>query len=342
MSHEQILQQMRQQAQGALSLNIAFIGVTQELFETLARLEQASVTELAKQSSRDPGYLKRWCDAAFAFGYLEQQNQKFSLTELGHLMRPSHPQTLMSMAIQSVLSAHMAERAASLMSMGERPGESVLAERPTILPWFGAMIESGFARLFEDMIIPGVPAFADVDQRGGLAVDLGCGNGWYLRALAKRCSHLRGLGIDGFAANIQQAEEHTRQAGLQDRVSFRTGDLLQLRLDEPADLMAMNRALHHVWEQGLDHLLPWMKHNLKPGGYIVIWEPAWPTDPLALGQPQYRTMAFQNLSEHVQGNHFLQPEEIRNAFESAGLPAQTYLFQNGLECITVARKPPTA
>ncbi len=340
MAHETLLQQMRQQAQGALSLNIAFIGVTQGIFEAFARLNKANLTELVKHVHLDQGYLRRWCDAAYAFGYLDQQNQQFFLTEQGDLMRPSHPQTLMPIAIQSVLSAHMAERAASLMSSGERPGESVLAERSTILPWFGSMIETSFAPLFQNVIVPGIPAFAEVDQHGGLAVDLGCGNGWYLRALAQRCNHLRCLGIDGFAENIKQARQHTQQVGLQDRVSFVTGDLLELELNEPADLMAMNRALHHVWEQGLDRLLPWMQHNLKPGGYVVIWEPAWPADPLVLRQPDYRNMAFQNLSEHVQGNHFLKPEEICDAFYSVGMPARTYLFQNGLECITVAQKPP--
>ena len=36
---------------------------------------------------------------------------------------------------------HMAERAAELMRSGERPGEQVLSERQTILPWFGPMLE---------------------------------------------------------------------------------------------------------------------------------------------------------------------------------------------------------
>ncbi len=326
----------RQQAQGALALNIAYIGVVNGLFSTLHELGKAPAPALAKAAKVDPGYVKRWCDAAYAFAYLDADGDEFILTSTGQAMCPEAPDTLMPLAVQSVLSAHMAERAAGLMRTGERPGEGVLAERETVLPWFGPMLEANFASLFESTICGAVPEFAAVDARGGLAVDLGCGNGWYLRALARRFGKLRGLGIDGFEENVRQAEGAALKAGLAHRLKFIQGDIHALVLDEPADLIAMNRALHHVWEKDTDALFTWLRANLKPSGYVAIWEPAWPADRAALRDPGRRAMAFQNLTEHVQGNHFLRPDEIEAAFARAGMQSQRYLFVQGNEAIVVA------
>lgn len=56
--------------EGVGRLNLAFIGVTNGLFEAMAALGQATAEELARQAERDVGYVVRWCDAAFAFGLL--------------------------------------------------------------------------------------------------------------------------------------------------------------------------------------------------------------------------------------------------------------------------------
>ncbi len=338
MDTQDLKTRFRQMAQGALSLNVAFIGVVNGLFDALHASAPMTSDVLAQRTGMDAGYVLRWCDAAYAFGYLDGDNGQFHLTATGQAMRPGAPDTLMPVAVQSVLSAHMAERAAGLMRTGERPGESALAERATVLPWFGPMLEASFAGLFEQTICPAVPVFAAVDERGGLAVDLGCGNGWYLRALVRRCGRLRGLGIDGFAENVDHARRLAQEQGLSDRLDFVHGDIHQMVLEEPADLIAMNRALHHVWEKDAPTLFRWLHDNLKPGGYAVIWEPAWPDARAVLREPGRPGMAFQNLSEHVQGNHFLRPDEIAHACSEAGMSASVYLFANGAEAVVVAQR----
>lgn len=339
MTTEELKATLRQQAQGALSLNIAYIGIVNGLFEALYGLEKASAAELATAAKMDVGYVTRWCDAAYAFNYLEASGDRFRLNAAGEAMRPDAPGTLMPMAIQSVLSAHMAERAAGLMRTGERPGEQVLAERETVLPWFGPMLEANFGTMFETTVCPAIPAFAAVDGRKGLAVDLGCGNGWYLRALARRYPNVRGLGIDGFRENIDQAKRIADSQGFGSRLSFLLGDIHELKLEEPVDLIAMNRALHHVWEKDPDALFAWLRDNLKPGGYAVVWEPAWPAKRESLRDMPRRGMAFQNLTEHVQGNHFLRPDEIVQAFQRIDMPAKAHLFAQATEAVIVAQRP---
>lgn len=335
---EQQRQQVMTQAQGALALQVAYVGVANHLFPALARLGEASAAELATEAGRDVGYVERWCDAALAFGLLEEVGEgRFSATELGAAFDPAQPASLMPFAVQTMLSAHMAESAASRMESGERPGEAVLAERPGLLPWFGPMLEATFTPLFENEILPQLDIYREVEAVGGVAVDLGCGNGWYLRALVRHLPGLRGHGVDGFAENIDQAIRLAAAEGVADRLTFTAGDLHDLALTEPPTVIAMNRALHHVWSER-DRLLPKLAERLAPGGAVVVWEPAWPDRRGALCDPARRPMAFQNLAEHVQGNHFLRPAEVAAAFEAVGLTPEIHLFADDKEAVVVARK----
>jgi SAM-dependent methyltransferase len=325
------------QVQGAMALQVAFIGIANPLFVTLAATDSATPEELAKHAGVDHGYVARWCDAAFAFGYVDDVEGRLRLTELGKAFLPETPGTVMPFAVQTVLSAHMAERAATFMKSGVRPGEKVLAERESILPLFGILLETTFSTMFEQQILPNVPVYNDTDKKNGLAVDLGCGNGWYLRKLARRFPHLRGIGLDGFAENIQQATRLAQQEGYSDRLTFVEGDIHQFTVSEPVDLIAMNRALHHVWSEKAN-VFRILHEHLKPGGAAVIWEPNWPQQRAALRDPARRGMAVQNLGEHIQGNHFLRAEEIADTFRSIGMEAQIYLFASGNEAVVVGRK----
>jgi trans-aconitate methyltransferase len=223
------------------------------------------------------------------------------------------------------------------MHTGQRPGESVLAERFTILPWFGPMLEASFGALFEREILPALPAFAELDATGGVAVDLGCGNGWYLRKLAARFPNVRGIGLDGFEENVRQADAAAKAAGVGERLTFRAGDIHHYTVAEKVSLIAMNRALHHVWDRK-ESVFAFLRDSLAPGGTVVIWEPRWPDEVASLRDPRRRPMAFQNLSEHVQGNHFLRPAEIEAAMRAVGLSAETFLFAEGNEAVVVGRK----
>ena len=101
----------------------------------------------------------------------------------------------------------------------------------------------------------------------------------------------------------------------------------------------MNRALHHVWDRR-DNVFRILRDHLAPGGAAVIWEPAWPDDVSTLrSHPRLRGMAFQNLAEHVQGNHFLKPEEIAEAFRRADMVPTIHRLFEDTEAIVVGVRP---
>jgi SAM-dependent methyltransferase len=336
-SKDEIREQLMASAQGAQRLNLAYIGISAGLWTALGEGAR-SVTELAEMTGTDVGYLARWADAAFAFELVDvDAEERLVLTPLGAAFDPDRPNTCMPFAVMHVLSAHMSERAAGLLRTGVRPGEAVLAERETILPWFGPMLEATFGPVFEQHILPRLSVFEDLADRG-LVLDLGCGNGWYLRRLAARYPQLRGLGLDGFEPPVAQARAQSAEAGLGERLEFRVGDLTTYEPTEPLGAVVMNRALHHVWPDRAA-LVDTVARHLAPGGAFVIWEPAWPAERATLRSPAYRMMAVQNLSEHVQGNHFLQPEEVAEALSAGGLVPEVHRFLAGNEAVIVGRRP---
>lgn len=325
------------QAQGAMALQVAFIGVANGLFAALAEHGPADPGSLAQAAGMDPGYVARWVDAAYAFGYLAEEGDKVALTEAGRGFAGEPTAGPLPFAIHSLLGAHMSERTAHFMRTGERPGEAVLGERDTVAGLFGTMLEGLFGPVFEDRILPDLPVYREIDAEGGTAVDLGCGNGWYLRRLARAYPNLRGIGLDLFDEAIQEAQSRAGAEGTADRLDFRKGDLHDYTVAEPVDLIAMNRALHHVWDEK-ERVFAFLRDNLKPGGAAVIWEPNWPGERAALADPKLRGMAFQNLMEHVQGNHFLSAEEIAAEFERAGMTPEVHLYAEGNEAVVVGRK----
>ncbi len=331
--------QVMQEAQGAQRLVLAYIGVTTGLFEGLEG-RRLDAPGLAAATATDAGYVERWADAAAAFGLLERDGAVFALSDLGAAFLPNRPDTLMPVALMTVLTTHMGERAAAFLPTGEQPGEQVLGQCETFRPWFGPMLEAAFGPLFESQILPAVPIFEEVGARGGLVVDLGCGNGWYLRRLVQRYPGLRGVGLDRGAASIANARERAAAAGLADRLEFREGDLHHLPVDEPAQLVAMNRALHHVWADGPARVARILFEHLAPGGAAVIWEPRWPDDPSTLGRTsRLRGLSMMHLSEHVQGNHLLTPQLVEAGLSAAGLACETHLFLDDTEMVVVARRP---
>jgi len=337
MVSKELKQNVIEKAQGALMLQVAFMGVANNLFFVFAREGKLTSIELARYSGMDPAYVERWCDAAYSFELLDVEDDHFQLSELGSAFNPSADGTLMPFAVNAVLSSHMAVRASELAISGERPGEQVLIERAPIMPWFGPMLEGMFAPLFKSHLLPELAVFEEVDKASGVVLDLGCGNGWYLRAIAEKYSSIRTIGLDGFDENINQAEAMAKEIGHSERMTFHVGDIFNFVTSEPVDVIVMNRALHHVWALKSD-VFRKFKDMLKPGGRVLIWEPAWPADRRTLRTPAYRGMAFQNLAEHVQGNHFLQPEEIQEEFTKVGMDSTVQLFMDGNEAVVSAVK----
>ena len=92
-------------------------------------------------------------------------------------------------------------------------------------------------------------------------IDVGCGEGWLVRALAQRGVAARGA--DAIAGLVEAAR---RLGGEFAQASYE--DIAQGRLDWRADVVACNFAL--IGEQSTEQLLRGASGLLNPGGQLVI------------------------------------------------------------------------
>jgi trans-aconitate 2-methyltransferase len=102
-----------------------------------------------------------------------------------------------------------------------------------------------------------------LELRGDETVlDAGCGTGGVTEQLVARVPNGRVIGVDGSRSMIDRARER-----LGTRADLRVGDLLELELDEPADVVFSSATFH--WIADHDRLFARLSAALKPGGRLL-------------------------------------------------------------------------
>jgi ubiquinone/menaquinone biosynthesis C-methylase UbiE len=105
----------------------------------------------------------------------------------------------------------------------------------------------------------------------GQAVDVGCGPGRLVIALARRSSDLHVTGVDLSDDMLTQGQDNARRAGVADRVSFRYGDAQAIPFpDASLDLVVSTLSLHH-WSDPVA-VLDEIARVLRPGGSFLVFD----------------------------------------------------------------------
>ncbi|MFI7135785.1 methyltransferase domain-containing protein [Nonomuraea sp. NPDC050153] len=162
-------------------------------------------------------------------------------------------------------------------------------------------------------------------QRGQTVLDLGCGPGTDLAAMAAAVAPVgRVIGVDRDPAMI--AEARGRLAG-QPLIEVRSGDVHALPLEESVvDRARTDRVLQHVADPA--QVLAEFRRVARPGGRIVMAEPDW--EGLLIDSPQ--PAMGRGLSR------FLVTEIVRNA--TIGRSLARLCVEAGLVVRTVATVAP--
>ncbi len=94
--------------------------------------------------------------------------------------------------------------------------------------------------------------------------DLGCGDGSLVVAAVKQFHAKRGVGVDLDPQRIREAKAKAKQSGVEDKVEFRQGDVLQVK-----DLSEATVVTLYMSDELNKLLMPILKKQLKPGARIV-------------------------------------------------------------------------
>ncbi len=137
-------------------------------------------------------------------------------------------------------------------------------EVSTAFEWVTRMPQMRWIRCF-------TTSQASALQAHGDAVDLGCGAGQLVQELAWKAPGLHVTGIDLSEKLLTYAKQSALQAGLEQRVDFRPGNVEEIPFpDQSLDLVVSTASLHH-WRDPVK-VLNEIDRVLKPGGAFYIFD----------------------------------------------------------------------
>jgi SAM-dependent methyltransferase len=131
------------------------------------------------------------------------------------------------------------------------------------------------------------------------ALDLGCGTGGELGLLNRYCREVYGLDVSDDALRIAKQKYP--------QYKFIKGDMNRLQelfIEGQFDIVTILNVLYHQWIESERDILRQVYHILKPGGTVLITEPAFKflmrgMDVAGMGKTRYRIKDFDSLLSDI-------------------------------------------
>jgi SAM-dependent methyltransferase len=212
--------------QGALT----YIGDRLGIFKSLAEAGAVTSAEFAERTGLNERYLREWLGAMTAAKYIayDTATSRYSMSSenamiLANEESPFYMGGFMQMIVPEV---GMAPKLVESFRTGKGLPQS---EYP---PEVFEAIERGSAPMYRHQLIrkwmPAMPQVVERLNAGGTALDVGCGSGRAVIALATAYPKARIFGYDAHPGSVERARANAKAAGVADRVAFDVVDCTKL------------------------------------------------------------------------------------------------------------------
>jgi SAM-dependent methyltransferase len=278
-------------------------------FDALKRQGSVDAAAFAAERGLDLHILEALCQALFALGILEKRGAAYALAPKGEVaMDMSRGWFDISYGYEDVL--HNLE---ALLRREKTYGKDVHRRTDYVARGSGEI---------EDWMY--FPLAADIVARRGSrrVLDLGCGDGTFLRSLCQRIPEVAGYGIDIAPDAIADGRERVREAGLQDRIQLYARDIAAVDALPDGlsgvDLGITFFVLHELRFEGQACVVDFLRgfRRTFPGAPLVVFEAIRPTAEEMRKRPG---MAVQYFMYHdLTHQQPVASEEWRDLFTTAG------------------------
>jgi ubiquinone/menaquinone biosynthesis C-methylase UbiE len=254
---------------GTMTILLCSIGDRLGLFKELASGGPATSKELAERAGVNERYALEWLRGMTSAGYLEydRASGRFSLP-------PEHAQALAAEGGPFFLGGGF-QMIPPMMDVLEEVTDRFRRGGGVKQDAYGDDFWDGMQRFtnpwFENSLIQQwIPAMPEVKSRledGAVCADVGCGSGRASIKLAKAFPKTRHVGYDISDAQLQRAKQNAKEAGVEDRVSFKKLDVAKEGLPEKYEIVTTFDVIHDAVDPG--GLLKAIHDGLEDDGTYV-------------------------------------------------------------------------
>ena len=316
---------------------LVYLGLELGLFERLRVAPAPGLTaaELASAAALDPDAVEAWTWAAEIHDLVETDEAgRSSLDEdlAAILLDDDRPEFLGGQVRHAVVSTldwdRMAERFRTGRPLTERPDRYRQAiERLTV---------QDIAVFFAE-VLGRVPQLVAELSGAARVLDIHCGGGRWLVAMAKRFPGVTGVGVEFESDSVARARATIDAAGLADRLVVEQADVSTPGHSGEFDLAYLQYALHDVPDPVATLRAAWAA--LRPGGRLLVLDWPLPADAEEAHTDYGALIAGVHLDELLQGRGLATCDQVLRWFSSAGLPEPDVLDLPSGATAWLATKP---
>ncbi len=298
---------------------VVYLGIELGLFARLraAGVDGLPVTDLAEAVGCRPEPVYSWARFANATGLVSMVADRVQLDDDVAVI-------LLDDLRSEYLGGQFVSTVVASMDFGALPGFFRTGQPIARPDRYRLAIERLTAQdiaVFFEEVLGGMPNLvADLSQ-GGAVVDLHCGGGRWLIAMAGRFPKARFVGVEFEPDSVARARENVADAGLEDRIRIEEGEIGTMGHEAEFELAYFQYALHQLRDPIGALRAAWA--SLRPGGRLIVLDWCLPSsleeDRTLLGELLWGVQ----LDEQLGGSGLLTREEIATVFRSGGLPDPT-------------------
>jgi SAM-dependent methyltransferase len=164
-----------------------------------------------------------------------------------------------------------------------------------------------------------LPDLASRLARGGRILDVACGGGKWLIAVAARFPNTELVGVEFEPDSVARAVRHVTEAGLEDRIRIEARDIPSMPFAAEFDLVYMQDALHEMPDPTASLRAAWAA--VMPGGRLVILEWCLPASLEESQTLQAELLWGIQIDELFQGTRMYTRQGFDELFAAADVPA---------------------
>jgi SAM-dependent methyltransferase len=313
----------------------AYIGLELGLFSRIRDAGPGGIQpdELAVASRCLVGPVHAWVRLAHAVDLIEYDGRRARGIEavMSILVDDERPEYLGGQVTATVVSSLDYERLTEFFRTGR-----TIPERP---PRFHRAIEAVTAQdiaVFFQEALAALPELAAGLASGGRVLDVACGGGRWLIAVARRFPETSLVGVEFEPDSVGRAMRRVSEAGLGDRIRIENRDATDLPIDPGFDLVYFQDALHELPDPVGSLRSAWKA--VRPAGRLLVLDWCLPSTIEESRSLHGALLWGIQLDELYQGTQMWEHEGYLGLFAAAGCPDPTVVdLPSGATVFEVSR-----